>query len=133
MRQTPFRHNRTAARNNSRRPFRRHRNKGKSNARVYREIINALFRLFDQACRGKFPTSNLPLFRSLFPTPDKSAQSQSARANFAKSIPAWREYSCPWTNPSPYPRPKASPNASFRLLLRCLKTQSPNFRYSHLS
>ena len=55
MRQTPFRHDRTAARDDAGHAFRGQRNVTQQHAGVDREIIDALLGLFDQRVAENFP------------------------------------------------------------------------------
>ncbi|MNI62084.1 hypothetical protein D3C73_1173890 [compost metagenome] len=61
MRQTPFGHDRTAARHNARHTVGRHGNEGQAHARMNREIVHALLGLFDQRVAEDLPRQVLGL------------------------------------------------------------------------
>ena len=55
MRQTPFGHDRTAARDDARHAVCGHGDKGQTHARMDSEIVHALFSLLDEGVAENFP------------------------------------------------------------------------------
>ncbi len=66
VRQAPFRHDGTAARHDAGHAFRGHRHIAQQHARMDREVVHALLRLFDQCVAEDFPGEVFSLAVDLF-------------------------------------------------------------------